>query len=157
MVIAKMEEFVVPVNYDLPHAHQLAAGRFDWITHYDNRLIFCTSPLRHLVPMPNGEINQVMTFIHLNRLADSEEVLAEMENQSLRPTVSVETLSFAKAHPDVQRRFTLVGLGSYWTCSFFGRVVLCLVGSDKVRYLEIGRSGRMTPWLNYCHFLAVRR
>lgn len=146
--------YVVLVNYDLPHQKQIETGKFDWITNYDNKLIRKNST-EHLVPVPNGEIEQRLTLLHLDRYAKTKEVLAEMEKLNLRPTSSHETLAFAAAHPDVQRKFPLIGLGSVWVDSDGYRVSLYLCRFSDKRDLGLRLYGR--EWRDRCHFLAIRK
>lgn len=145
---------VVPVNYDLPHEAQIEEAKFDWVTDYDGQLIR-KNPTEHLVPVPSGEMEQRITLVHLNRYAKTEEVLAEMEKLNLRPTTSHETLAFAKAHPDVQRKFPLIGLGSVWVASRRRRSVLYLYRGSALRDLRLYWFDR--GWGGYCRFLAVRK
>ncbi|MEK7664415.1 MAG: hypothetical protein AAB340_03195 [Patescibacteria group bacterium] len=144
--------YVVPVNYGLSHKKQIEAGRFDWITSYDGKLIR-KNPTEHLVPVGSGQVEQRMTLVHLNGKAKTEKVLAEMEKLTLRPTMSTETLAFLAAHPDVQRKFQVIGLGSIWVGSYAVRHVLYAYGGSCGRNLIL--YWYADEWPDRCCFPAV--
>ena len=147
-------EYVVPVDYDLAHPHQVEAAKFDWTTDYDRNLIR-TNCVQHLFPIPSGRGEPHITLLHTSRCATTLEMLAEMDRLSLRPALSVETLAFAKAHPDVQRQFPLLGLGSVWVDSSGDRTVLCLYERNVDRLL--GLTWCDGVWNSGFRFLAVRK
>jgi hypothetical protein len=146
------DAYVVPVNYGLSHQQQIEAGKFDWITDHDNKLIR-KNPTEHLVPVPTGEIEQRITLVHLGRDGKTEGVLAEMEKLNHRPTMSTETLAFLATHPGVQCKFPLVGLGTVWVGSDGRRLVLGACEDSDGRNLDLPwcEGG----WRDVCLFLAV--
>ncbi|MEO5927844.1 MAG: hypothetical protein ABIO72_03935 [Patescibacteria group bacterium] len=93
-------------------------------------------------------------YVHLDRDASTDEVLAEMDRKGLRPALYEELLSFAEKYPDEQRKYPIVALGSE-----------ALVGGDRsVACLWLDGDGRGLRlswvddgWGDHCRFLAVRK
>lgn len=144
--------YVVPVNYDLAHEAQIEEAKFDWITDYDGKLIR-KNPTEHLYPVPTGIVEQRITLVHLNRYAKRPEIIAEMDKLNVRPVTSPEFLALTKAHPDLQRKFPLVGLGSVWVGSDRRRNVLCAYGDSGGRDLSLHWDD--SGWDEGCRFPAV--
>lgn len=144
--------YVVPVNYNLAYEAQIEEATFDWVTDYDRKLIR-KNPTEHLYPVPTGTIEQRITLVHLNRKAKRPEIIAEMDTLNVRPVLSPEFLALTKAHPDLQRKFPLVGLGSVWVDSDRRRVVLFACGSSDGRSLDLDWGDGV--WDEYCRFPAV--
>ena len=93
-------------------------------------------------------------YVHLDRDASTDEVLAEMDRRGLRPALYEELLGFAEKYPDEQRKYPIVALGSETR----------VVGSRGVAYLWDDDRGRSLDldwvdygWVGYCRFLAVRK
>lgn len=150
------DEFVVLVRYYdlLSHQEQIAQANFDWMTDYDNNLTR-KDPTEHLVPVPSGEIEQRITPVHLNRYAERQEIIAEMDTLNVRPALSPEFFALTKAYPDLQRQFPLVGLGSVWVGSDGDRRVLYAGGDSGERNLRLIWDG--SGWPGGCRFPAVRK
>ncbi len=149
------DAYVVPVDYGLSHQQQIEAGKFDWIAGYDGKLIR-KNPTEHLYSVPTGTIEQRVTLVHLNRHAKRLEIIAEMDKLNVRPVLSPEFLALTKVHPDLQRKFPLVCLGSVWVDSDGRRDVLCAFGSSGRRNLDVS-WGDIGGWDDGCRFPAVRK
>lgn len=144
--------YVVPVNYDLAHEAHIEEAKFDWITDYDGKLIR-KNPREHLYPVPTGIVEQRITLVHLNRYPKRKEIIAEMDTLNVRPVLSPEFLALTKAHPDLQRKFPLVGLGSVWVDSRGYRRVLYAYERSDERHLDLIWAG--SEWVEYCRFPVV--
>lgn len=144
--------YVVSVNYDLAHDAQIEEAKFDWVTDYDGNLIR-KNPTEHLYPVPTGIVEQRITLVHLGRDAKQPEIIAEMDKLNVRPVLSPEFLALTKAHPDLQRKFPLVGLGSVWVDSGRYRNVLYAYEYSDERRLNMGCDGG--EWSERCRFPAV--
>ncbi|MDD2786112.1 MAG: hypothetical protein PHS79_04460 [Patescibacteria group bacterium] len=93
-------------------------------------------------------------YVHMDRYASTDEVLAEFDRKRLRPALYEELLGFDEKYPDEQRKHPIVALGS-------GTDVR---GRRRVAYLWYGGLGRHLnlhwiddDWLGNCRFLAVRK
>lgn len=85
----------------------------------------------------------------------TEEVQAEMETRGLRLADFHELLAFGEKHPEIQREFPIVALGSAWQCRDNRRLVPFLDRYGAGRRLDL-------YWIEYgwngvCRFLAVRK
>lgn len=68
---------------------------------------------------------------YFGREISSEDAIAEMVSQGYRPATPVEAIAFAKAHPELQRQFWIVALGSF-----------AMNGDDRlVAVLDAGAGG----------------
>ena len=133
--------YIVPVDYELLHWQQINTAKFDFVARYHGNLIR-QYPNRHLFPSPQGQIKQPITLFSFGGDIDkeTESVIASMDRFGLRPTLSSETLAFARSFPEVQRQFRLVGLGSMWTDLQCDPCAMCLCEVS-------GRRGvRLYPW-----------
>jgi hypothetical protein len=93
-------------------------------------------------------------YVHMDRDASTDEVLAEMDRRSLRPALYEELLGFAEKYPDEQRKYPIVALGSESGVR----------GDRHVAYLWYDDRGRclLLYWIDYdwrvtFRFLAVRK
>jgi hypothetical protein len=152
--LARRNAFVVPVRYyDLcSHQEQIEAGKFDWVTNYDKDLIL-KNPAEHLYTLPIGEVKQRIILVCLGRKAKKEDVLAKMIELYVRPVLSPEFLALTRYHPDLQRRFPFIGLGSVWVDSVDCCGVLCACGNFGCRGLDLYRDNAV--WGGGSRFPAV--
>ena len=107
-------------------------------------------------PIVGDEVrpNVVFTFVHLNRNATIDEVLAEMERLGLRPATFAELLAFSLKYGDLQRQFPIVALGSSVRVSGYERFPV-LRGYSLERRLFLRWDD--SEWSGRCRFLAVRK
>ncbi len=106
-------------------------------------------------PVETGEANVQSVLVHLDRTVDSDQVLRELDKRGLRPATMVELLAFGAQHPDAQRQFPIVALGSVWADPDDDRRVGCLWGRPASRELHL--SWFDGQWGAHCRFLAVRK
>lgn len=93
-------------------------------------------------------------YVHMDRDASTDEVLAEMDRKGLRPALYEELLGFAEKYPDEQRKYPIVALGS-GAHVHGGRRVAYLWDDDDSRNLYLYWIGG--DWDDHCRFLAVRK
>lgn len=93
-------------------------------------------------------------YVHMDRNASTDEVLAEMDRNGLQPALYEELLGFAEKYPDEQRKYPIVALGSGTGVS----------GRRCVAYLWRDDDGRRlcldwiaSDWSDCYRFLAVRK
>lgn len=104
-----------------------------------------------VVSKENREV--AFEYVHMDRDASTDEVLAEMDRKGLRPALYEELLGFAEKYPDEQRKHPIVALGSE-TCVRSCRRVACLWDDVDGRGLRL--SWVVSDWNTYYWFLAVR-
>ncbi len=96
-------------------------------------------------------------YVHMDRSVSTEEVLAEMDKRKLRPAILEELVAFAMAYPEEQRKYPIIGLGTYCIVGAYNRrfrAVPHLNENRDGRYLELNRDDY--AWLDHYRFLAVR-
>lgn len=152
LIVAKVAEatdpiFKVEVDYGLSLAEMIKAGRYDWM---DGGI----TPER-LPVSGEGKAEVALELVHLNRLASTDEVLAELDRRGLRPATPPEHLAFGAKFPDLQRQFQIVALGSRIVDPDGRRFFTCLDWNDGGRVLRLcaGASG----WHHIYRFLALRK
>lgn len=116
-------------------------GWFDYIERYKG------------VSTENREV--AFEYVCMNRRAQTEEVIAEMDRRGLRPAFYEELLGFALKYPDEQRMYSVVALGSEKLVKGERRVAY-LRCSDYNR-LDLGWSYHSGGWKDNDQFLAVRK
>jgi len=102
----------------------------------------------------SGEVE--LHIVHFGRDMTTKQVLAELDKQGLRPAELPELLALGVAHPDLQRKFQLVALGSEWQgprCRVFYPI---LEGGGR-RRLSLGWRDPINGWLDDCRFVAVSK
>ena len=113
--------YSVTVNYNLTVEKMVTVGSYD----YANGNI--TS--EHFLVQGQGKQEKEIILFHFDRLISSEEAIQEMDEVGYRPAEPEEILALGAGHPDLQREFTIVGLGSPWQYPVDGdRCAICLWG-----------------------------
>ena len=135
------------VDYTRPFSDMISDGRFDW-TNSD-----ITAKNFSITNRPNGEVE--MKLFHFNRIITPDQAIQEMDKEGYRPAELPELLAYAKANPDEQRKYPIVGLGSVWRNFSGDRYVPCLYGVGDGRGLGLGWYCGV--WHSGCRFLAVRK
>ena len=102
-----------------------------------------------------GKVDLEIVLVHFNRDISSEDALKEMDALGLRPAKIEEPLAFGETHPDIQREFPIIALGSVWRGRNGDRGVPFLVGWGgrrglRLDWFEVG-------WIGRCRFAAVRK
>lgn len=139
-------ELRILVGYDLTLPKMIAAGHYDWV---NSDITSERFPLSG-----KGKRNLVAEVIHLNRFISSEGAMAELDKMGLRPGKIEELLAFGATFPELQRKFSIVALGSSWTVGG-RRSVAYLYGHFSRRRLDLGWWG--DGWRGFYRFLAFRK
>jgi hypothetical protein len=144
--------FSAPIVYVQPEFEELKR-RFPTYVHPDYKgkwfdpIVRCKG-----VSTENREV--AFEYVHMNRDASTDEVLAEMDRKGLRPALYEELLGFAEKYPDEQRKYPIVALGSE-TGVHGIRCVAYLWRGDHGRNLCLGWVD--DDWDDRDRFLAVRK
>ena len=147
--IKKLAEncYKVFVDYGQTLQQMIANGKYD----YANSDITSGN-----FPMTgNGKQEVVVELVHFGRDMESDAVIKEFEARGLRAAMLPDLLAFGATHPEKQREFPIVALGSVWQGRDGYRYVpyLSRDGSERKLYL-IWNDFR---WSDYCRFAAVRK
>jgi hypothetical protein len=133
------------VNYGRSVRDSLKAGKYDWM---NDNITDANFPSTE-----SGEREVEYVMFHFAKTMSSEGAIAGMGTENCRPATMKEMLAFGEKHPELQREYPIVALGS----------VALLFGDRHVGYLgrrgsERGASliyfGR--DWIGCYRFLAVR-
>lgn len=153
----QFETYRITVDYGRSLPEMVADGRYDGYINPNYRQMAWPdwwAPDETVDRFPSeGTATLDVHLLHLNRWAEPDEPFEEMEWYDLRPLVIPETLTCGKEHPDLQRRFPLLGLGSVWTDPDGDRLVVCLWGGGSMRGLGLDVCGR--GWGSGDRFLAA--
>ena len=122
-------------------------GSFDWSN--DN-----TVSTNFTKPEGGSTSEKDMGIFHFGENISSEDAIAKMKAEGYRPATIWDLLGFAKKHPDLQREFPIVALGSVAIVTGFRRVAF-LYGSGSECGLDLGYLD--VVWGGGCRFLAVRK
>ena len=139
--------FPVEVNYDLPLAEAIDAGRYAGV-HAE------ITP-QNFPPARHGKAKLEIVLTRYEQRMTSEQVLSEMSRAGLRPAELPEFLAFGAQFPQMQRRFSIIGLGSVWQDRKGYKNVPCLYEASEARYLDLHWWN--DGWYSYTRFAAVRK
>jgi len=133
-VLARTDTFCpISVNY----------GRSieDWVEacQCDNSSSDITS--EHFPTERQGIAEVVVEIVRFFQPISTEDALKEFARRGLRPAELKELLAFSEKHPNVQREFSILALGSVWKNQENRHLAPCLEGDPAWR--SIG-----TRWLN---------
>lgn len=102
-----------------------------------------------------GAVDLEIVLVYFGKDMDSNDVLSELDKLGFRAAILPELLAFGETHPEVQREFPIIALGSFWADRDGNRFVPCLGRWRGKRGL--GLSWFESRWSGYCRFAAVRK
>lgn len=135
------------VNYNLAVEKAVRAGNYDWS---DSDITAGHFPITK-----SGKAAVKVELVHFAKTMSSDKVLAELDAQGLRPAEFHELLALGAAHPELQREFPIIALGSVWLGPHGYRRVASLDRGGSERSLLLDWFG--SDWLEGCRFAAVRK
>ncbi len=141
------ETFPLLVNYDLPVEDAVNAGNYQAVN--------SSITTRNFPPARRGQARLEIILVRFDIRMTSEKVLGELGKEGLRPVELREFLAFGAEYPEVQRRFSVVALGSECRDHRGYRSVPCLYEASEGRYLDLHWWD--DGWYSYSRFAAVRR
>jgi hypothetical protein len=137
----------IVVNYDMPLANLIAAGRYDWKNGDINDQNFPISG--------SGTSETEIALFHFNKSMSTDVVLDELDKRGFRAATLRELLALGADQPELQRQFPIIALGSIWRDPCDNRGVAFLGRNGAERYLSLdwceGDLG------DFCRFAAVRK
>ena len=95
--------FPVIVNYDLPLTKAVDVGEYQGVHSSITSLNF---------PSARLEVQMEILLLRIRPPHTSEEVLSDLDKEGLRPAELPEFLAFGAEYLEVQRQFSIIGLGS---------------------------------------------
>lgn len=139
--------FTVEVDYTKPIADMVTAGGYN----YANPNITA----ENFPVTGNGTVECEVILVHFDRNIKSEAAITELEQMGLQPAKIEHLLALGAKHPDLQREFPIICLGSSWVDSDGDRDVPCLDDWGARRSLDLHWFGDV--WVGDCRFAAVRK
>lgn len=136
--------FKVTVDCSRTLEDMIAVGNYDWV----NKNI----TQEHFQVLSQGKLEKEVVLFHYEKSMTSKEAISRMDKEGFQPAVIEDLLALGEAHPDLQKQFPILALGSVWRCN---RDVPYLGWDGLRRYLNLDWSGRQ--WSVYCRFVAVRK
>ena len=139
---------MLTVNYAQVLAEAIKDGTFDW---KNGDIVEKNFPN---IDHESGEQNLMVKLFHFGRDMSSEDAVKAMDKDGFRPATLRELLAYAVKNPDEQRKYPIVGLGSFWQ-HLLVRNVPCLDidGGERLLYLLWWSY----VWVGHYRFLAVRK
>jgi hypothetical protein len=139
--------FPVKVNYDLSVEEAIKAGNYQAV-HDD-----ITS--NNFPSTRSGQADLEIILVRYDRRMASEDVVRELDREGFRAAELLEFLAFGATYPDVQRKFSVAGLGSVWRDRKGYRNVPCLYEASEGRYLDLHWWD--DGWYTYTRFAATHK
>ncbi|MBZ5630257.1 MAG: hypothetical protein LAO06_15465 [Acidobacteriia bacterium] len=139
--------FPVTVNYDLSLEEAIKAGEYQAV---HTEITAANFPSTRI-----GQADVEIVLIRFDRRMASEDVVRELDREGLRAAELPEFLAFGAAYPDVQRKFSVAGLGSVWRDRKGYRNVPCLYEASEGRYLDLHWWD--DGWYTYTRFAATHK
>ena len=140
------EAFPLLVNYDLSVEDAVNAGSYQAVN--------SSITSRNFPPIRRGQAQLEIILVRFDVRMTSEKVLGELDKEGLRPADLREFLAFGAEYPEVQRRFSVVALGSECRDRRGYRSVPCLYEASEGRYLDLHWWD--DGWYSYSRFAAIR-
>jgi hypothetical protein len=141
------ELYPIHVNYDLSVEKAIEAGDYQAV---NDSITSASFP-----SVGHGQAELEINLVNFDHRMTSEDVLRELDKENLRAANLSELLAFGAAYPDIQRSFSVVGLGSVWQDRKRYRNVPCLYTASEGRYLDLHWWD--DSWYSHSRFAAVRR
>jgi len=141
------ETFPLLVNYDLPLADAIDAGQYQGVHASFTR--------ENFPPARSGQAEVEIILVRYQQRMESENVLRELDKEGLRAAELSEILAFGAEYPEVQRRFSVIGLGSVWKDRKGYRNVPCLYEASEGRYVDLHWWD--DGWYSFSRFAAIRK
>lgn len=135
------------VNYDLSVEEAVKAGDYQAVNADINGRNFSWER--------RGQAELEIILVKFEHRMSSPDVIRELDQEGLRAAELSEFLAFGAAYPDVQRRFSVVGIGSVWKDRRGYGNVPCLYEASEGRYLDLHWWD--DGWYSYSRFAAVRK
>lgn len=139
--------FPTSVNYELSVEDAIEAGKYQAVN--------TDITGKNFPSTRSGHADLEIVLVRFDHRMKSEDVLHELGREGLRAAELPELLAFGAEHPEEQRKFSVVGLGSMWKDRKGYRNVPCLYTASEGRYLDLHWWD--DGWYSYSRFAALRK
>ncbi len=140
--------FTLAVDYSKSKAEMIKAGNYGYVDDF----------LRGNDPVEgklagSGIAEVALELIHFNRVISTLDARREIKKRGLVPAGIEHLLALGAKHPNLQKEFPIVALGSVWQDPSGNRGAACLYGWRGTR--ELSLYWRDDAWRRGCRFLVV--
>jgi hypothetical protein len=142
--------FTLLINYDRGVKAGIRSGHYDYVNPYITENNFPT--------IQQGVKEVAVQLVHFSKIKmmSTDQVLIELDKMNLRPANIQELLSLGEKHPNLQREYPIIALGSVCR-SFDGHLTCPILGSDSSGCRRISFDWVEDGWGGICRFAAVSR
>jgi hypothetical protein len=145
--ISVSDPFNMTLDYCLTLEQMITAGNYG----YANQSITAQEfPLTG-----KGKVEAEVILVHFNRVVMSDEAVKEMLDMGLNPGKIEHLLALGAEHPNLQKQFPIIYLGSSSHKPNGERTVPCLGYWDNERVLSLDWCDR--GWIDRCRFIGIRQ
>lgn len=110
--------FEITVDYSRSLVKMIKAGKYNSVN--DN------ITAEHFPVKGEGKQEKIITLFHFNRVMTSDEIKAEMDKQGFCPAEIEDLLGLGENYPELQKKLSIVALGSVWQHPDSNHGVSCL-------------------------------
>ena len=147
IVAGTPQTFKVQVNYSQTLEEMIEEGNYDWVGSDITE--------NHFPLQGQGTQEVEIHLFHFGRTMSNEAAEKEMEAKGFRPATLPELLALGRDHPDLQKQFPIVSLGSVWRCPHANSNAPILNRRGGERDLDL--YWPELDWYGECRFAAVRK
>ena len=139
--------YPVEVNYDLSLRDAIEAG--------DYQAVNASITIENFPSSKSGVSKEDIFLMRFEGRMTSEEVVHALSKKGMRHGELREFLAFGATYPEMQRKFSVIGLGSVWRDKKGYGNVPCLYTASEGRYLDLHWWD--DAWYSYSRFAVLRK
>lgn len=138
--------YPIEVDYGMSLSQMIVAGQYGYVND-------AITPERFSI-VGNGKQLVEIALVHFGRAITSQVAIDEMDKEGYRPAIIAELLALGATHPELQRQFPVIALGSVAEVDGIRRVAYLDDWLDR-RGLDLGWFA--IEWVDRCRFAFVRK
>lgn len=140
----------VTVDYSQTKEQMIQVGKYDYV----NDFLRDNDPVEGKIA-GSGIVSVNLELIHFNRAIFTADAIKKIKKKGYELAGDKHLYAIGEQHPNLQKEFPIVALGSVWRGSDGYRSVACLDGWDDERGLGLHWHGN--GWRGGYRFLVVRK
>lgn len=142
--------FTLTLDYSQSKKQMILAGKYNHV----NDFLRDNDPVEGAID-GSGAVEVTLELVHLNRVISTKDAISEIKKRGFLLAKIEHLLALGAKHPEFQKEFPIVALGSVWQDQDGDRDVPCLwrgFGERDLRLVWIGDG-----WYKYHRFLVLRK
>ncbi len=140
--------FTLDVDYAKTKLQMIRAGNYGYV----NDFLRDNDPVEGKIA-GSGTVSVRLELVHFNRVISASDALFEIKKRGLVPAGIEHLLALGVNHPNLQKEFPIVALGSVWQGPGGRRYVACLLRWSDEHKLTLDWYD--FDWRERCRFLVV--